>query len=113
MFFAASLVANVGVALSSLPGFSFASEEGVMLPLLPFVEFSNAMKSSLMECRPLDRLNQSCLDPMSSSFQFCVACVSLEMRTGAHSAVRDAMESRGSDHLESCGPSASRSLIGD
>jgi len=66
----------------------------VLLPLLPFVEFSNAMKSSLMECRPLDRLNQSCLNPMSSSFQFCVACVSLEMQTGARSAVRDAMEGR-------------------
>jgi hypothetical protein len=113
MFFAAALVANVGVARSSWPGLSFASKEGVMLPLLPFVEFSNAMKSSLMECRPLDRLNQSCLDPMSSSFQFCVVCVSLEIRTRARSAVLDAMETRGSDHLESCGPFASRSLIGD
>jgi hypothetical protein len=45
-----------------------------------------------MECRPFNRLTQSWLDPMSSSFQFCVACVSLEIRTCARSAVRDAMD---------------------
>jgi hypothetical protein len=83
MVFIAPLVANVGAARSSLSGLSLASKESVLLPLLPFVEFSNAMKSSLMECRPLDRLNASCLDPMSSSFQFCMACVSPEMRTGS------------------------------
>jgi hypothetical protein len=89
MVFIASLVASVGAAQSSWPGLSLGSKEGVMLPLLPFVEFSNAMKSSLMKCRPLDRLSKSCLDPMFSSFQFCVLRVSSEMWTGSRSAVRD------------------------
>jgi hypothetical protein len=58
MVFIASLDANVGAARRSWARLPFVSKDGVLLPFLPFVEFSNAMESSLMECRPIDCLNR-------------------------------------------------------